>query len=497
MHPVKAPLEDAQPPRPIQARWVICGALTLETAAHLKGESRAIVDMPVLRHPVQGRPLLPGTTLGGCLRSALSDRLAGYRKEPSDVDKARVAGLFGAERGDPYGSQSPLIIFDSLGELPEGQAVEIRDGVAIDPETGVAEAHKKFDFEVLPAGTRFPVRIDMILPSPDGSDECELLSLLASALDAFSSGEARLGARRSRGLGKVRASWKAGRFDLTTEQGWVQWLLADHDNPLEHRLEYGTALDAIRAAWPGESDVLKYPEDGRTAIRMELFVSPVHDLLIRSPGTDREGPDVSHLRSAGRPVLPGTSVAGALRARALRIARLVREEKRDAELWIERLFGPKIQDRDESRQIPPAASRLRVAEVFVENSRPRTQTRIALDRFTQGVAEGALFQERTEEGGWATVTMELLNPEPGELGLVLLLLKDVVHGRLAFGGSSSVGRGWMRGSVNVIFEDGHTAKLEPGQPAQGDAAQRVDEAIRQFHEASGLKRVEEGRIADE
>lgn len=494
MQPVNAPLEDAQPPRPIQARWVICGVLTLESAAHLKGESRAIVDMPILQHPVQGRPLLPGTTLGGCLRSALLDRLAGYRKEPSDVDKVKVARLFGAERGDPYGSQSPLIVFDSLGELPEGLAIEIRDGVAVDPETGVAEAHKKFDFEVLPSGTRFPVRVDMILPAPDGGDECELLSLLASALDAFSNGEARLGARRSRGLGKVRASWKAGRFDLTSEQGWIQWLLADHENPLGEKPEDGTALEAIRAALSGKSEVLKYPEDGRTAIRIELCVSPVHDLLIRSPGTGREGPDVSHLRSAGRPVLPGTSVAGALRARALRIARLVREDKQDAELWVERIFGPRIKDRDESQQIRPAASRLRVAEAFVENSRPRTQTRIALDRFTQGVAEGALFQECTEEGGSATVTMELLNPQPGELGLVLLLLKDVVHGRLAFGGSSSVGRGWMRGSVNVIFEDGHAAKLEPGQPALGDAAQRVDEAIRLFHEAPALKRAEEGRI---
>jgi len=487
MQPIQAPLDDAQPPRPIQARWVIGGTLTLETAAHLKGESRSIVDMPVLRHPIGGRPLLPGTTLGGCLRSALADRLAGYRGTPREEDKARIARLFGAERGDPYGSQSPLIIFDALGEFPKDLAIEIRDGVAIDPATGVAEAHKKFDFEVLPAGTRFPVRVDMILPSPGGGDEAELLSLLAGALDAFSYGEAHLGARRSRGLGQVRASWKARRFDPSTEQGWMEWLLTDHEDPLGQRDECGTALEAIRAAWPGEAEALEYPEDRRRAIRIALRVSPVHDLLVRSPGTHPDDPDVIHLRSAGRPVLPGTAVAGALRARALRIARLVREGKGDAEIWVERLFGPRLGDRGESQHIRPAASRLRVAEVFIENSRPRTQTRIALDRFTQGVAEGALFQEQTEEGGSATVTMELLNPEPGELGLVLLLLKDVLHGRLAFGGSSSVGRGWMRGSVRVLFENGLTAELKPDQPPLGEAAGRIDEAIRQFHDVPALK----------
>jgi CRISPR/Cas system CSM-associated protein Csm3 (group 7 of RAMP superfamily) len=491
-----APLDDAQPPRPIQARWVISGTLTLETAAHLKGESRAIVDMPVLRHPLEGRPLLPGTTLGGCLRSALADWLAGYRKTPSELDKARIARLFGAERGDPYGSQSALVIFDALGELPEDLTIEIRDGVAIDPATGVAEAHKKFDFEVLPAGTRFPVRVDMILPSPGGGDEAELLSLLAGALDAFSYGEAHLGARRSRGLGQVRASWKARRFDLSTEQGWMQWLLTDHENPLGQQPEYGTALEAIRAAWPDGAEALNYPEDRRRAIRIELHVSPVHDLLVRSPGANPEGPDAIHLRSAGRPVLPGTSVAGALRARALRIARLVREDKKDAEIWVERLFGPQIREGEGSRQIRPAASRLRVAEVFIENSRPRRQTRIALDRFTQGVIEGALFQEQTEEGGSARVTLELLNPEPGELGLVLLLLKDVLNGRLTFGGSSGVGRGWMRGWVRLIFEDGLTAELEPGQPPRGEAAGRIDEAIRQFHELPVLKEGQ-GRIRNE
>ncbi|MGC8794097.1 MAG: RAMP superfamily CRISPR-associated protein [Bryobacteraceae bacterium] len=494
MEPVKWPLEDAQAPRPVHARWVICGVLTLETAVHLKGESRAIVDMPVLRHPIEGRPLLPGTTLGGCLRSALADRLAGYRTEPDEANKKRIALLFGAERRDPYGSQSPLVIYDALGELPEGLAVEIRDGVAIDPETGVAEAHKKFDFEVLPAGTRFPVRVDMILPAPGGGDERELLSLLAAALDAFSDGEAHLGARRSRGLGKTRAVWSARRFDLTSEQGWIEWLLTDHEDPLREEAECTTALEAIRAACPHELLPLDPPHDRRNRIRIKFSVSPVHDILIRSPSSEPEGPDVSHLRSAGKPVLPGTSVAGALRARALRIARLVREDKQDGDLWVERLLGPRMRDREESRQMQPAASRLRIAEVFIENSRPRTQTRIALDRFTQAVAEGALFQERTEEGGSAAVTMELLNPEHGELGLVLLLLKDVLHGRLPFGGSSSVGRGWMRGVVRVVFPDGRSVVLEPGQAPQGDAAEEIEKAIRAFHEAPALKRTQDGRI---
>jgi predicted TIM-barrel fold metal-dependent hydrolase len=44
---------------------------------------------------------------------------------------------------------------------------------------------------------------------------------------------------------------------------------------------------------------------------------------VRSPASDAGAPDVVHLHSAGKPVLPGTSLAGVMRAQALRIARLV------------------------------------------------------------------------------------------------------------------------------------------------------------------------------
>src|SRR5690606_17644331 len=74
------PLNDAMPPRPLSARWVIRGTLTLKTALHLGGMGDERVDMPVLRDARDGKPLLPGTTLAGALRSALADRLAGYNE---------------------------------------------------------------------------------------------------------------------------------------------------------------------------------------------------------------------------------------------------------------------------------------------------------------------------------------------------------------------------------------------------------------------------------
>ena len=489
-------LRDPMEPRPLAARWVVCGKLTLETALHLGGVPSDLVDMPVLRDARQGRPLLPGTTLAGALRSALADRLAGY----GGGEPALVAHLFGGRRGNDREPQSPLVVFDSLGQLPEGQGVEIRDGVAISPRTGVAEERKKYDYEVLPAGTIFPVRIDLLWSPPENSSgeskngkpwekEKELLEALAAALETFVSDSGGLGARRSRGLGRFRASWIARRFDLSTPQGWLEWALADHQRPIPDEPKHSCSLEALQQAAPEELGSLEPLPDARRKVAIDLELQPEHDLLVRSPGTKPQDPDVSHLRSGGRPVLPGTSLAGVLRAHALRIARLVRASHGDSDRWVERLFGPRFEGLRPGSGFQPHASRLRVAEAQVQDSQPWRQTRIAIDRFTQGVVQTALFDEQPEVGGTLSLRLEIRNPQPGELGLVLLVLKDLLDARLPVGGTSSVGRGFFRGTATVSWYEGNApsqALLEPGKPPQGKAAERVDQAIREFHEAKSL-----------
>lgn len=485
------PLNDAMPPRGLEARWAIRGTLTTETALHLGGEGIERVDMPVLRDPREGKPLLPGTTLAGALRSALADRLVGFGQPEASV----VAMLFGGARGDDDGSQSPLIVFDAIGKLPKDSGVEIRDGVTISAATGVAQDHKKYDYEVLPAETTFPVRLDLLLPAPpqdhneEPPTEKALLEYLAAALDAFSCGENGFGAKRSRGLGRVRAKWVAKRFDLATKEGWLEWLLSDHEMPFA-AIPDQRVCDAIEAA-AGNIKPLSLPGDARSKVVVDLELRVDHDILVRSPGTGPGAPDVSHLHSGGSAILPGTSLAGVMRSHALRIAKLVRDGKKDAEVWIDRLYGPRFEGQRPSGGRRPRASRLRVGETLLKGSKPQRQTRVAIDRFTQGVVDTALFDEQAEVGGRATVRLELRNPEEGELGLVLLVLKDLLDGSLSVGGTSSVGRGVLHGSATVTWHAGNesaprTATIQPGRQPDGEAAGDIDEAIRAFHEAKLL-----------
>src|SRR5690606_6799699 len=130
----------------------------------------------------------------------------------------------------------------------------------------------------------------------------------------------------------------------------------------------------------------------------------------------------------GDSILPGTSLAGVLRSQTLRIARLVRRRQGDGDRWVDRLFGPRF----EGQRPPPGfelfASRLRVGEAVIEGGLSRRQTRVVIDRFTQGVIPTALFDEAVQGGGSVQVRLEIRDPKPGELGLLVLVLKDLLSG---------------------------------------------------------------------
>lgn len=471
--------------RPMRARWVIRGEMALASAAHFGGREEGSVDMTVLRDSKEGLPLLPGTSLAGALRSHLADVLGGYRSD----EHRDVALLFGAARGNDEGSQSPLIVFDALGKIPGGLSAEIRDGVAIDPATGTAEAHKKFDFEVLPAGTVFPVRVELIIEDP--GEEGRTLGLLVSALDGLTAGEIALGMRRSRGFGALMArNWKALRHDLTTAQGWIGWLTSDHKTPIADDVPgHGTAAEAVRSACP--SLKIECPKDQRRRVLVDLDLELPGDLLVRSPAIEPGAPDVVHLQSGGRPVLPGTGLAGAIRAQALRIARLVRQGKGDGDLWVDRLFGPRLEGEDEEAANGSAlASKLRISESFIENGAARRQTRIAVDRFTGGVVSGALFEEEIQSGGNLKVRLELRNPDDAEMGFLLLLLKDGLSGEVPVGGSVSVGRGIVKGTAQVRWSDLKSCRIESGLKVDKSALERFNRSIQAFWEAGPLNETE-------
>ena len=210
----------------------LTASLVFDTAWRIGSgkEGETMSDLGVVLDPI-GQPVLPGSSLKGKLRSTcetLSHALglsacmlnhnASGVKCTSDVNYYRtvretyqealqkglqarlqwieentcdVCKLFGSPM-----QASRLCISDGL--LKEwASIVQVRDGVVIDRDSQTAVNGLKYDYEVVPPGSRFEICID--LENPTDQD----MVLLGAALFEWHAGSS-IGGFTSRGLGRFR-----------------------------------------------------------------------------------------------------------------------------------------------------------------------------------------------------------------------------------------------------------------------------------------------------
>ncbi len=448
--------------RYIRERWVITGTLTLKTPANFGGDGNdSTVDMTVLKYEADGMPFIPGTSIAGALRSYLRDVEKGYDVPFSNKEKERKLAsttLFGVHRKDDEGIQSPLIIFDAPG-MPSG--FELRDGVKIDSTTRTATEKHKFDIELLCAGSTFDLRFELIV-SEKSENRQKLFNALATALDGLAKGDIPLGARKTRGYGRCSVSeWTVRHYNMADPSELLAWLASEREGDSTWVPEVpAVKKNNITEALGGTVTLL---EDNRQSASLHAEFSFDGPVMIRSGFSESyKGPDVMHLHSPGPgkpdpvPIIPGTSWAGILRHRAERIVRILTGNNSDKTTkYIDHIFGPsKIEETDENTW----ASRLSVAESRIDGGHSMIQSRIKIDRFTGGAYESALFEEQPVFGNQdSLVGIDIIlklppkpvqgngKPDDADVGLLLLLLKDLWTGDLPVGGESSIGRGRLRG----------------------------------------------------
>ena len=433
--------------RPIAKRIIVRGKLILDTPTCLgSGDADSPTDLALLRDSISNHALLTGSSIAGALRNYLREREHGYMASEQANDLATL--LFGGMRSDDDGNPSPLIIDDAISTKPIQS--ELRDGVKINSVTRTAADKAKYDLELLQAGTEFSLCFELLIEKE--ADEMLLLQGLAIALQGLEpkngseSGEISLGMKKRRGFGRCHVTeWQVWNFNLQDTSDRTAWLNFEH---------WRTELFPNYPTYPSIQEAFEKvgiqldtsAEDKRCRFLIHATFKLAGSLLIRS-GQDSTGcaPDVVHLKSH-RPdkanpvaVLSGTSLAGVLRHRAERIVNTLDKPQ----TIVNNLFGFVEKDSKQAK-----ASRLVLHESVIENTADLVQNRIAIDRFTGGAYHGALFDEQPIFGGdetRLTLELDLRQPSNAEIGLLLLLLKDLWTSDLPVGGESSIGRGRLKG----------------------------------------------------
>jgi CRISPR/Cas system CSM-associated protein Csm3 (group 7 of RAMP superfamily) len=486
---------------------IVRGTLVLDTPTCLgSGDAEGLTDLILLRDSISPKALLTGSSLAGALRNYLHEREQGYGNP--EVRKGLATKLFGHlfryEEDETNKSitdeesQSPLIIDDAISSnVP---IVELRDGVKIKGATGTADEGAKYDLELLTEGTQFPLCLELLIEK----DEAELKKALALALKGLESGEIGIGMRKRRGFGRCHVEkWEVWEFDLKKHKGLIDWLKFDRSfkkpsKPTRSDTSIAAALGGIP---------LKQEKDRRDRLFIHATFKLASPLLIRSgqdltqksttsKDSNKRIPDVVHLRSQRKgkfePVASGTSLAGVLRHRAERIVNTL---GKDLQI-VSNIFGFV---EEQGKQ----ASRLTVHESAIDSTDEIVQNRIAIDRFTGGALHGALFSEQPIFGiekkdnssknkkgkgkpkksdvlGHLKLELELQNTKnkEHEIGLLLLLLKDLWTGDLHVGGTSSIGRGRLQGMEATIVCQQSDEPEQKWVITQNDAKLKISEQDR-------------------
>ena len=333
-------------------------------------------------------------------------------------------------------------VFPGRGDGPGGDSgLPTRMGIAIDRYWGAAGDTALFEHEYVPAGRPLTLTITAQAGSmpenrPDdpaapfgGVSECQPVTeddverLFSIILGVLKSGRVSFGGRRNAGWGRVRPMkqsdgerfWVLTRAPLGTRDDLLSWLGNGCGEGMSERIEPIECGDPdrvrINIEWNSPTGILV--ADPR--------LSRVESSDEQNDPRDEDDPDelvpTRHLRSGpgeNAPiVLPGSSVRGALRSRASRIARTILAARHasvndwsninvhnqlahDPDL-VQRLFGS-TERRGALTVLDTLAS---------SNGSTRLITHNAGDRWTGGVAEGTLYGEEVHDAKWKNIVLEL------------------------------------------------------------------------------------------
>ena len=411
-------------------------------------------------------PTIPGRSIRGAVRAACD--VARQALEESADPATQDGGAFSKEnwislwgddtdytgksandRGLPSDASLPIrksaltfhaVSFPQYKDSASGESpLPRRHGVGIDRKTGAASDGALYEHEFLPRGTRFTIRITAEgrdnekmrreqsdgIPGPASSESVK--KLLEVIVDVLTSGAICLGGRTGSGQGTIQViEPKLRRTAKTTDAGTpaepadvLDALIGEDEEGTPIPLELGGwSLEEparIKITWWSPTGIFVAEDDELTKQRKTAkedenkekgINEEVHEVIypLRDPSEEWENAQL---------LIPGTSIRGALRSRASRIARTVLAARDD--------FKP-LASHDIHEQIAAEPNLVRYMFGSTEYRGALTVhdclstdrgklievTHNAIDRWTGGVIDGGLFTEAVYLGTkWQPITIEI------------------------------------------------------------------------------------------
>lgn len=370
--------------------------------------SDALGNVDTVLRTSQGQAYLQGSSLAGALKDYALKKLG----------ESRTAAILGSTKGS-----GSLIVSDAYFSLDARQ--EMRPRLRINDHSASADDRGKFDVAHMAAGSRFSFELTWL-----GTEQTEAETKdVEQLLSALNSGLILLGGQKSNGFGRVELAVTRQRYNLMDDTDRTSWL---------------------ERKFNGEPICLSeiQPENIVTFI----LHGQADRILVKdsAPVQKEEGSVTVNLTENGQPVLPGSSIKGAVRGQVKRIAGYLGiEEKR-----VNALFGRGDAGRDQG-----LAGRVRVEDVLFSPNYKQKITRIRINRFTGGVMNTGLFKE---EPLCSKLTLKITAPADDSVGCGLLVyaLRDLGSGMYNLGSGDAIGQGYLKGDrLEIEVSSGERAAI--------------------------------------
>jgi len=464
-------------------RYIARVVLEAETPLFVgSGESSLLKDALVQRDN-HGFPMIQGTSLVGVLRHSIEDS--------TDVDKIDWQQFFGYQGKGKEGAGSQLKVSSAYLILQDGKIAEglnitkdqaefintfdnlpVRQHVRI-TDKGVAKEHNLFDNEVVYKGARFLFELELKGDSDDDTKWKQLLEHLQSS-------RFRVGQGTRNGYGSLSVILlKTKVFNL------------DDVKDFESYINFNPSLNADNSELM-EIEVNKV-DGGYTHYKLELKPD---DFFVFSAGYGDDEVDnipiteqiitydsngsIEKLEEKGKTLIPATSIKGALSHRtAFHFNKKMKifadkfkfdyDKIKDIYIGINNdavreLFGVELgaKDRDkdgkfdEFKELDPQRGRVIINDVLLSSSivsNNKIFNHVAIDRFTGGAMDGALFSEKVSYFNDKDKTFELniyvenINTKEFVIEAFEDALKDICKGLLPLGGMTTKGHGMFTGKL--------------------------------------------------
>ena len=484
--------------RNLSSRILVRGTLVAVCPVRVGGLDRdPEVDLS-LAIDGRGRFYIPGTSLAGALRAWMA----------AVGDRKTVDYFWGALEENEQPNHASFVLVE---DAPIEHAIpEVRDGVGIDRALGTAAERVKYNQAILPKETRIP--LEMTVELADGATEELIFILLKDLLKSLEDKELRLGASKTRGMGRVELQGLAiERQILNTARGMLQAL---------RQQSTGIELENLSNATPPKV---------RSRLHATVSWKPIGALMVKA---ESDGIATDHLplvSAIGADdlafVLPGSSIKGSLRTQAERIVRTVKQraipdgndpshrfmQQLEQDSLVTALFGKAAKVGNNGNQLGHIgalavddcyakipinvlvwhriASAENAIQLYAElkTSLPKTQQgfHVAIDRWTGGAADGLLYSTLEPMGiGWEPIALTLdldrlernvaknkAGSSEAAIALFLLVLRDLMAGRIPLGYGTNRGMGAIA-IERIRFEDSNLP--EPWAALQGVTLKRAD-----------------------